>query len=36
MITVEELKACFDCHDEKKDEKLWEDIMSEVDKNGDN
>jgi len=35
MITVDELKAVFDTHGTK-DEKLWEDIMAEVDKNKDN
>lgn len=36
MITIEELKAVFDTQGDKKDENLWEDIMSEVDKNKDN
>lgn len=35
MITVDELKAVFDTHGEK-DENLWKEIMTEVDKNKDN
>lgn len=35
MITVDELKAVFDSHGGK-DNKLWEEIMKEVDKNRDN
>jgi calcium-dependent protein kinase len=36
LITVDELKAVFDNHGDKKDQKLWEDIMREVDSNKDN
>jgi Ca2+-binding EF-hand superfamily protein len=36
MITIDELKAVFDTGADKKDESLWMEIMSEVDKNGDN
>jgi Ca2+-binding EF-hand superfamily protein len=36
MITVDELKAVFDTHGDKKDDALWLEIMSEVDKNNDN
>lgn len=36
MITVDELKAVFDTHGDKKDETLWLEIMKEVDKNNDN
>lgn len=35
MISVDELKAVFDSNSVK-DEKLWEEIMREADKNGDN
>lgn len=36
LITVDELKAVFDTQGTKKDESLWVEIMTEVDKNGDN
>lgn len=36
MISVDELKAVFDTHGNKKDENLWREIMAEVDKNNDN
>lgn len=36
MITVDELKQVFDSTGDSKDERLWEEIMSEVDKNHDN
>ena len=35
MITVDELKATFDAHGDK-DDAVWKEIMTEVDKNGDN
>jgi len=35
MITVDELKAAFDAHGDK-DDAVWKEIMTEVDKNGDN
>ena len=34
MITVDELKSAFDTHGDK-DEKIWEEIMKEVDTNDD-
>lgn len=36
LITVDELKAVFDTHGDKKDDTLWQEIMKEVDKNNDN
>ena len=36
MITIDELKAVFDSSGETKEESLWLEIMSEVDKNNDN
>jgi hypothetical protein len=35
-ITIEELKAAFDGAGDSKHSSLWSDIMSEVDKDGDN
>lgn len=35
-ITIEELKAAFETDGHEKDQRLWQQIMSEVDKDGDN
>jgi len=34
-ITIDELKAAFDADGDSKDNSLWSDIMTEVDKDGD-
>lgn len=36
MITIDELKQVFDSTGDSKEESLWQEIMSEVDKNNDN